>query len=349
MEEGLWKFSLRDVLVAMVAFGVCFALFARWIHVGREESRRNLCVRNLKVFGVAMHNHHDVFRKFPALTSTQLYGTSPGSAGVSSPASGFSWGARVLPFLEEPVLYNHLSQRSNKFKIPAFTVAPPLGPGGKPLWSVEVEGYRCPSYSGPRFATAKEYGVHSGIDAAGKPFGVAVSNYVALTATHLSCAVSDPNSATAVEPNGSIVPPTPARASVSIRDVVDGLSTTYMLCESRESGYSSWYDGTVGWVVAGDPNGPEPTKDSNGFWVTSGGSSIQVGPWKRTASGVYLPASKLSTIQADWNWGPSSEHASRVVNHLTGDAAVHGVHEDIDPTLYLQLTTPAGGEPAKLP
>ena len=349
MEDGRWKFSLRDILVGMLALGLCLGLFARWLHVGREESRKNLCINNLKQIGLGLHNHHDAFRKLPALTSSQLYGTSPGSVGITSPASGFSWGARIMPFLEEITLYNQLSQNSNKFTASAFSVQPPTGTGGQPLWSVDVALYRCPSYSGPRFATAKEYVAHSGTDATGKTFGVAVSNYVALTATHLSCATSDPNSLNAIEPNGLIIPPTPSRTSVSIRDVVDGLSTTYMLCESRESGYSSWYDGTAGWVVAADPNGQEPTKDSNGFWVTTAGTSIQLGPWRRTPNIVYLPASKLSTIQADCNWGPSSEHNSRIVNHLIGDGGVFGVDENIDPTLYLQLTTRAGAEPVTPP
>jgi hypothetical protein len=344
-ERGRWKFSLRDVLVAMIAVGVCFALLARWIHVTREESRRNTCINNLKLIGVGLHNHHDVFRKFPALTSTQLYGTAPGSVGIMSPASGFSWCVRILPYFEETVMYNNISQRSNKFQIPPFSVPSAFGPGGRPLWSVDVATYSCPSYSGPPFAAVKEYVAHSGTDATGKPFGVAASNYVALTATHLTCITNDPDATGAIKYNGVIVP----GRGTNLRDIVDGTYCTLMVCESRESGYSSWYDGTVGWVVAADPNGPEPTKDSNDYWTTSSGSSIQLGPRRSTPKRIYLPAAKLSTIQSDRQWGPSSEHASGVVNHLDGDASVHCLKDDIDPTVYLQITTRAGREPTTVP
>ena len=346
MEGGRWKFSLRDVLVAMVAFGVCFALFARWIHVTREESRRNTCIKNLKRLGFGLHNHHDVFRRFPVLTSTQLYQVSPRAVDLgAAPAAGYSWTSKLLPYLEEAVSYNNLSRYSNKFQISPFSVPRPLGANGPPIWSTELEPFRCPSYSGPRFSTAPEYASHSGTDASGAKFGVAVCNYVALTATHLTCITNDPDATDAIKCNGMIVP----GRGTNLREIVDGTYCTLMVCESRESGYSSWYDGTVAWVVAADPNGPEPAKDSNDFWTTSGGVSIHVGPRRSTPNGVYLPSTKLSTIQVDRKWGPSSEHVSGVVNHLDGDGSVHSLKDDIDPTVYLQITTRAGREPTTVP
>jgi hypothetical protein len=349
-ERGRWKFSLRDVLVAMIAFGVCFALLTHWIHVTREESRRNTCINNLKQLGLAVHNHHDVYARFPIvsyLPSThvrkgQLFGVSPGSlSSYSSAAPGYSWGVRILPYLEEVKAYNTIRQLSNRFALPAFLL-PLVGTGKAPPWSMEFDWFRCPSYTGPRFATAPEYLPYSSPSA---PDSVAISNYVAMTATHLKCASGEHAFPDEFAPNGIIV----AWPAVRNRDVSDGLSNTLMLCESRESRYSSWYDGTVGWVVAADCNGADPTKNANSVWMTTGGSSIQVGPNRRTPTVIYLPKSKLSTIKADREWGPSSEHATRVVNHVYGDDSVHGLNADIDPTVYLQLTTRAGAEPAKMP
>jgi hypothetical protein len=47
-----------------------------------------------------------------------------------------------------------------------------------------------------------------------------------------------------------------------------------------------------------------------------------------------------------WKFGPSSDHSGGVVLHAWGDAHVSSMGEDVDPTIYIQLCTKAGREPA---
>ena len=54
-------------------------------------------MNNLKQIGVALHNHHDANGSFPAAFSTDDVGRPDNS-----------WRTRMLPFLEQKVLYDQL-------------------------------------------------------------------------------------------------------------------------------------------------------------------------------------------------------------------------------------------------
>src|SRR5207302_323975 len=45
-----------------------------------------------------------------------------------------------------------------------------------------------------------------------------------------------------------------------VDDFPDGTAKTILVAESKECGYASWYDGTLNWLVANDPNQPPPIK-----------------------------------------------------------------------------------------
>ncbi len=50
----------------------------------------------------------------------------------------------------------------------------------------------------------------------------------------------------------------------------------------------------------------------------------------------------------EWEFGPSSDHSGLVL-HAFGDAHVQSIDQAIDATLYIQLCTKAGKEPATVP
>jgi hypothetical protein len=51
----------------------------------------------------------------------------------------------------------------------------------------------------------------------------------------------------------------------------------------------------------------------------------------------------------NWSYGPSSDHSGGLALHCWADSHVSPLTEDIDPTLYMQLVTRAGREPAQDP
>lgn len=75
--------------------GVLVALLLPAVQAAREAARRGQGVNNLKQIALALHNHHDVHRKFPARAATDAGGKPL-----------LSWRVAVLPFLASQALYD---------------------------------------------------------------------------------------------------------------------------------------------------------------------------------------------------------------------------------------------------
>ena len=62
----------------------------------RDAAKNAEALNNLKMIAIAFHNHHDVYRSFPALD---------GPGVDDAPGAGLSWRVHLLPFIEEAPLY----------------------------------------------------------------------------------------------------------------------------------------------------------------------------------------------------------------------------------------------------
>ncbi len=93
-------FTLVELLVVIAIIGVLVALLLPAVQSAREAARRNTCKNNLKQVGVAMHNYEISFKSLPPGYEYEL-----GSEGNQL---GYSWGARILPFMELGNLYDRI-------------------------------------------------------------------------------------------------------------------------------------------------------------------------------------------------------------------------------------------------
>jgi len=171
-------FTLVELLVVIAIIGILVGLLLPAVQAAREAARRMQCTNNLKQQVLAMHNHHDTFRRFPS--AHQLGNTwytsfrrnpPPGglTAGSSYPAEGpfWSWMVRILPFIEGTNLYNAFDLRGIPAAWPWWQ-----GPSGNRLNARINPTFVCPS--DPR----------GGLLSAGTADRAALSSYLGVTGTN---------------------------------------------------------------------------------------------------------------------------------------------------------------------
>jgi len=102
-------FTLIELLVVIAIIAILIALLLPAVQQAREAARRSQCKSNLKQFGLAMHDYHDVNGMFPiGITHNSAVSDPTDSTDLATHGGAWSWGARLLPYLEQEALYNQL-------------------------------------------------------------------------------------------------------------------------------------------------------------------------------------------------------------------------------------------------
>jgi prepilin-type N-terminal cleavage/methylation domain-containing protein/prepilin-type processing-associated H-X9-DG protein len=130
-----YGFTLVELLVVIAIIGILVALLLPAVQAAREAARRSECNNNLKQIGLAAHNFHDSYKRFPpgGAADQTPFGVHPTGQGY-----GMSWFVYLLPYVEQSALYN-------KFVFTGGT-----GWGGSTnnttqAQNILIKGFRCPS------------------------------------------------------------------------------------------------------------------------------------------------------------------------------------------------------------
>jgi prepilin-type N-terminal cleavage/methylation domain-containing protein/prepilin-type processing-associated H-X9-DG protein len=96
-------FTLVELLVVIAIIGVLVSLLLPAVQAAREAARRSQCANNLKQFGLAIHNFHDVNLRLPPAGGNDQ-STEFGTAGTGG-RWGSSWLVYILPHMEQGQIY----------------------------------------------------------------------------------------------------------------------------------------------------------------------------------------------------------------------------------------------------
>ena len=139
-------FTLIELLVVIAIIAILIALLLPAVQQAREAARRSTCKNNLKQIGLALHNYHDIYNKFPmGVLYTRLAGGPNGA--VSNIGYGhWAWAAMILPQLEQAPLFQSMQVGKNN-PAQANNVTGKLG-----LLQTQLPAFRCPSDTGSELA-----------------------------------------------------------------------------------------------------------------------------------------------------------------------------------------------------
>lgn len=142
-------FTLVELLVVIAIIGVLVALLLPAVQAAREAARRMQCQNNFKQIGIALHNHHDTFNRFPPGGASD----GPPFGGTAASGWGSSWMVYLLPFIEQNAM-NANWQFSGESGI--FNAN-----NQNQRRNIAIPGYVCPSSPLPKFSRSQNYSATS--------------------------------------------------------------------------------------------------------------------------------------------------------------------------------------------
>lgn len=322
-------FTLVELLVVIAIIGILIGLLLPAVQAAREAARRMQCTNNMKQFGLAMHNYHDLNGSLPPgntffnekNSANPLTGSGKGCEAGGVYHGMMGWPAFILPQLESASLYQTIDFTKRAYSNYCVhkngyghsTSNPTCGDEvNKEAGSNAPSCFMCPSNppNAPK-GSQKDYAVNGGSELPERT-----------TTTNIGITTAD--AANNRGPNFGLFW---CNSACGLESIIDGTSHTFMVLELSST--------TL----------PMATQESNGA-----NPFIAVGHWS-DGYGIFTHCNVMNippnclTYHED-SRTPRSFHPGGL-NACMADGSVHFVSETCDTNVYYATFTRANaGAPA---
>lgn len=149
VQKHVRGFTLIELLVVIAIIAILIALLLPAVQQAREAARRTECKNNLKQWGLALHNYHDVFLVFPpALQNSGRYNNATVINATGGVKNQVGW-IGLLPYIEQSVMFNQYntnlpSTGSNPYGHNVVGGAD-MGTANLPITTKRLKALECPS------------------------------------------------------------------------------------------------------------------------------------------------------------------------------------------------------------
>ena len=212
-------FTLVELLVVIAIIGILVGLLLPAVQAAREAARRMQCSNNLKQLGLAMHNFHDAFKKFPYSTDSKFN------------SDRCAWISALCPFFEQQYqsesLLNPLtgSFGNRNIAIPIGAAISTVNCPSNGTSGVTDGGYGMTSYIGVEAVNTQHW------DTWGNPPRSTSYNGIFVRRSYYKGGTPPDRSDSNMEKNA---------AATRIGDITDGTSNTLMIGERPSIARDDW-------------------------------------------------------------------------------------------------------------